>query len=665
MKYFLLLLLLPLCTQAQRINLDSLPSATPINGMAYWYEPDENINLDLAQVLGNPGYYPFKKGSRYQEFFNTRNNPVYARFSLEGPPGTLAFLVVDNANVDSIDLWYQFEGVTRHLQAGSLLPTLPGVPTNTKFIFPLITDGNTQQILLRGRTSKRLIMPLVLVKPPHGYNYILRQIAPELIMLGMVLMLALYQSIRLLYSKSKQRFWYVLYLIALVCYAFLYLRGYGHFLGNAGQVLVTRFGVIFGALAYIFAMLFAWHYLDRSKAPQWYLRVFQLAFCIPLLTIVADLLGYVQFSYALLLGMGLAGPVFMLWFALLVYRKGDTATLYFIAGWTSVSLSVMINSLLVMKVIDPSFKQIPQILLAFTCLEMLLLSAGMGYRSSLVLKEKVALQAKLVNLLQHQKESLELQVSERTQDLEQALMRVEESDALKARLLAIISHDLRMPFVSLNAALDLLSLNILTPEKAQQKLANIKSNIQHIAGTLENLLTWSKHQQQRIETVPQPIHLLSLVRNVAGLLATNISSRKQEMAILIDESVMVEADPFQLETVLRNLLSNAIKASENNTAVGIRCTVLHSSRPQYRITVFDSGSGLQEPDLDAWLKNRSNLKDGSTLQSGLGLQICREFLANHDIILQYHHNGQGSEFSFVLPGALEIVHAGRLPQHLN
>jgi two-component system, sensor histidine kinase LadS len=252
------------------------------------------------------------------------------------------------------------------------------------------------------------------------------------------------------------------------------------------------------------------------------------------------------------------------------------------------------------------------------------------------------------SVLQHQKENLELQVSERTQDLQQALMRMEESDALKARLLAIISHDLRMPFVSLNAALDLLSLNILTPEKAQQKLAKIKSNIRHIAGTLENLLTWSKHQQQNIETVPQPVFLHQMVRNVVALLDTNINSQHLNLVLEIEDDMAIMADPFQMETVLRNLLSNAIKASGDHSILGVRCQPYEGA---YRITIFDSGSGLQEPDLNAWLKNRSTLKDGSTLQSGLGLQICREFLANHNAILQYQHNGHGSEFSFVLPVA--------------
>lgn len=648
MKYLFLFLLLPLYGLGQRVVLESTPEITPLNGIAYWYEPKENENPSLQAIWNQQAKYPFVKGSRYQEFFNAEYKPVFARFSLVGKTGSSAFLVVDNANVDSIELWYQYGNGIRHLQSGSFLPQPGGMPPNTKFIFPLTMDGRNQQFLLRARTAKRLILPLVLIRPLGGIRHIFRQMMPEMIMLGMVLMLALYQLMQLLYSQNKQRLFYVLYLLALLGYAFLYLRGYGHFLGLTVQILVTRLGVVLGGLAYLFAMFFAWHYLDRSKAPSWYLRLFKLAFILPVCTIAVDAMGMYQLSYKLLLAMGLTIPMFMLFLAGLIYRKGDIATRYFIAGWTSVSLSVIINSLLVLKVIDPSFKQIPQVLLAFTCVEMLLLSVGMGYRSSLVIKEKVALQAKLVSLLQHQKENLEHQVSERTQDLEQALIKMEESDALKARLLAIISHDLRMPFVSLNAALDLLSLNILSPEKAQQKLAKIKSNIRHIAGTLENLLTWSKHQQQTIETVPQPVFLQQMVRNVVALLDTNINSQHLNLVVAIEDDMAIMADPFQVETVLRNLISNAIKASEDHSTVGVRCQAFEGA---YRITIFDSGSGLQEPDLNAWLKNRSTLKDGSTLQSGLGLQICREFLANHNAVIHYQHNGKGSEFSFVLPAA--------------
>lgn len=648
MKYLLLLLLLPFFAIGQNIDLSKTDDATPLNGIAYWYEPQNKLDVPLSQIWNNTNAYPFIQGSRYKEFFNAENKPVYAHFKVIGKPGDIASLVIDNANIDSLQVCYSYLGKLQQLQTGSYLPPVQGVPNSTKFVFLLKLDGTEQKVLLKGQTSRRLILPLVLVKPPFGYASFHDKMVKELLMLGMVLMLSLYQMLRLVYSRNAYRFWYTLYLLALIFYAFLYIRGYGHFLGLPAQKFITRFGVVSGACAYLFAMLFAWYYLDKSKAPNWYLKLYKVAFAIPFATILVDFMGNAMYSNYLLMGMGLTGPFLMLAFAFFVFRKGDISTIYFIAGWTSVSLSVMINSMLLFKIIDPSFKQIPQILLAFTCLEMLLLSVGMGYRASLVTKEKVALQAQLLNLLQTQKESLELQVSERTRDLEQALIRVEESDALKARLLAIISHDLRMPFVSLNAALDLLSLNILTPEKAQQKLAKIKGNIRHIAGTLENLLTWSKHQQQHIETVPQPVFLKQMVRNVVALLETNINSRNLELVLEIEDELVITADPFQVETVLRNLLSNAIKASEDYTTLGVRC---QPDAGAYRITIFDSGSGLQEPDLNAWLKNRSTLKDGSTLQSGLGLQICREFLANHNAVLQYQHNGQGSEFSFVLPSA--------------
>lgn len=649
LRYLFLLLLLPVFGQSQNITL--LPGAQlqRINEKALWIE-DTTTTLNGLELLQYPQAFPFRKAEGTEEFFNRHNYPVYCWFSFKNQTSENIFLLIDNSNIEEVVLWYTFSGKVRHIKVNHQATKSQVALESNKIILRIPSDDREQRVLIRARNNRKLILPIYLTTPTALHKFLMFHNGLDVLMLGMVLMLLLYNLFMVFQTKSLSQTYYILYLFCLIVYAFLYVRGLRHVLPVDINQFIFKYSYAWNSLCHLFAILFAKAFFRRRTLPIWFEKIFKAMVFLPMACIFCNLFELTEATYLISIALAFITPIFMLAIGIAAYQKNNKSTLYFILGWTSVSLCTITNTLLLLEVIPPNLKAIPQLLLAGTCLEMLFLSSGLGYRFSKVQKEKLALQKQLLELLNNKKTELELQVTDRTQALAKALVQVEESDALKSRLLAIISHDLRMPFVSLNASLDLLTLNILTPEKAQQKLANVKSNIRHIAGTLENLLTWSKHQQQRIQTQPERIDLKELAENVCRLLETNISSKNLVLQLDIPEGTEVQADRFQLEAILRNLVSNGIKASNAYSVIGIRC-VAEAGGSMFRIVVFDSGLGLQEDNLAAWLKRSNPLQDGATLLSGLGLQICREFLANHHSELCYGHNGEGSEFSFLLPAA--------------
>lgn len=648
-RYLCILLLFPFWGYTQNISL--LPGNLPqrINEQALWIE-DSTATLHGNELLQHPQSFPFRKAKKNEEFFNRYNYPVYCWFTLHNKTPDNLFLLIDNSNIEEVGLWYTYKGTIQHVTANPQEKDSQLAFKSNKVILKLPSDGTVQKVLVKTRSSRKLIVPTYLANPGALHNFLSINNGLDLLLLGMVLMLLLYNLFMVAQTKSRSQLFYICYLVSLIVYAFFHVRGFRHFLPHHINQAIYQYSYTWNSLCYLFALLFAKAYFRKKPLPPWFQIAFNFLLLFPLAAFCCSLMAWDEPAYVLSIVLAFVTPVFMLSIGAMAYQKNNKSTLFFILGWTSVSLCTITNTLLLLEVIPPTMKYIPQLLLAGTCLEMLFLSSGLGYRFSKVQKEKLALQKQLLELLNNKKTELELQVTDRTQALAKALVQVEESDALKSRLLAIISHDLRMPFVSLNASLDLLTLNILTPEKAQQKLANVKSNIRHIAGTLENLLTWSKHQQQRIQTQPERIDLKELAENVCRLLETNISSKNLVLQLDIPEGTEVQADRFQLEAILRNLVSNGIKASNAYSVIGIRC-VAEAGGSMFRIVVFDSGLGLQEDNLAAWLKRSNPLQDGATLLSGLGLQICREFLANHHSELCYGHNGEGSEFSFLLPAA--------------
>jgi len=113
----------------------------------------------------------------------------------------------------------------------------------------------------------------------------------------------------------------------------------------------------------------------------------------------------------------------------------------------------------------------------------------------------------------------------------------------------------------------------------------------------------------------------------------------------------VEGDPVRLRQVLSNLIGNAIKFTEQG---GITLRVWVDSRQGddfiLRFEVEDSGSGIDQADVEQLLDAFIQLETGQAGGTGLGLAISRRTfqLMGGDIAVRPSRGG-GSVFSFPLP----------------
>jgi len=100
---------------------------------------------------------------------------------------------------------------------------------------------------------------------------------------------------------------------------------------------------------------------------------------------------------------------------------------------------------------------------------------------------------------------------------------------------------------------------------------------------------------------------------------------------------------------LRNLLSNAIKFTPENGRIVI---ATYESSRCVEVYVQDTGRGISREEMAKinqgnFYSTRGTHDEGGT---GLGLMICREFLAKNDgRLIVESELGHGSTFSFTLP----------------
>ncbi len=217
---------------------------------------------------------------------------------------------------------------------------------------------------------------------------------------------------------------------------------------------------------------------------------------------------------------------------------------------------------------------------------------------------------------------------------------------------SLIAHDLRSPMGILK-----MSLNILTGiqeaeiGKEMFEIINMANQTaEEMFEMLDNLLKWAKWQRGILIPVFQKFNISELAHSITDLYSTISAIRKINISIEAPASIEVTIDIDMIKTVLRNLINNAIKYSQD----GSRVIVTIEDRGDFAlVSVRDFGRGIKEEDQSKIFDNDSNHTTYGVRNeegSGLGLVICREFIAkNRGEIGFTSKEGDGSTFFFTVP----------------
>ncbi len=298
----------------------------------------------------------------------------------------------------------------------------------------------------------------------------------------------------------------------------------------------------------------------------------------------------------------------------------------------------------------------------FLCIIIFMFSASVlgyyYYRISLLKRYSSELEKKVDDRTRKLKESLDqlldkqIFIEEQSKVLLQQKDQLQELNSTKDKFFSIIAHDLRSPFQSLLGFSEFLLQDIDRTDKTEQKkyIEAIYNSSNHLYSLVENLLTWSRTQTNKITFVPEKISISALIDNVVTLLNPSISQKN----ITIEKHYKSEktgyADKNMIEMVIRNLVSNAIKFTPDNGTITIS---LEKVAENLLVKVCDNGVGISLADQKRLFEIDSNITRTGTngeQGTGLGLIICKEFIEkNNGIIRVESKPGEGSSFFFTIP----------------
>jgi len=226
---------------------------------------------------------------------------------------------------------------------------------------------------------------------------------------------------------------------------------------------------------------------------------------------------------------------------------------------------------------------------------------------------------------------------------------LEITNAVKDKLLSVISHDLRSPISSLQALLNLFSTNNIARSDLVGFFGKLLSRVENTSTMLENLLHWSQYQLRGLEPIFRKVDLQKIIDECIHL----YHMQAEQKHIVIDNSlktnVNVSADVEMLKVILRNLISNALKFTHSGGIISI----MTMTKGNYAIiSVKDTGVGISPENQERMFAMENFTMPGTEKEkgTGLGLMLCKDFVE--------HNNGKiwldsiinvGTTFHFSIP----------------
>lgn len=209
------------------------------------------------------------------------------------------------------------------------------------------------------------------------------------------------------------------------------------------------------------------------------------------------------------------------------------------------------------------------------------------------------------------------------------------SNQIKDDFISSISHELRTPLTGIKGWSETLTIGGFDPEETKLGIGIISKETDRLIGLVEEMLDFSKLQQNEMKLVISRVNLKELLQETM----LNVWAKAEQKGIQIkledetDQPVTVVGDGNRLKQVFLNLLDNAIKFSHENSWIHLVVSLKGDKR--VLVQVVDSGIGISEEHLNK-VKDRFfqvNHQGGGT---GLGLAITQQLVELHhgDIDLQ-------------------------------
>ncbi len=247
------------------------------------------------------------------------------------------------------------------------------------------------------------------------------------------------------------------------------------------------------------------------------------------------------------------------------------------------------------------------------------------------------------------RESLEVLVRERTEELNEALEREREIGYAKSRFVSLAAHEFRTPLSTILSSASLINRynESIGSESITKHTSRIKSSVTTLTHILNDFLSLDKLEQGAIIVSPEPFNLIEFIAGICEELESYLKPGQ-----IINRTHSGEertyTDKNLAKNIFLNLISNASKYSGEHKPIIITTSVGNNA---VRIDITDHGIGIPREELNKLFSlfyRGSNV--GSIDGTGLGLNIVSKYISllGGEITVSSIEN-EGTTFTVILP----------------
>lgn len=226
-----------------------------------------------------------------------------------------------------------------------------------------------------------------------------------------------------------------------------------------------------------------------------------------------------------------------------------------------------------------------------------------------------------------------------------------EIETLKSDFVATLTHDLKVPIIAAANMIDLFLDKKFgeISDKQEFALRSMKSSNDELLELVQILLETYKISDKGIELFKEKFNLNEFV----GAIVEEMQPLTNNLGFKIKfypskQNIIINADRFQLQRVVKNLLSNAINHSDTKKDIEVKVDTI----PDYvTISVIDFGQGIPKDEIKmVFNKYYSASKNLRKVGTGLGLYLSQQIALAHggEITLNSEENVR-TEFCVKLP----------------
>lgn len=688
-----------LCS-AQTIKIDKGIDRKAIgDSVSIFLDPTNTWNYEEVVDSAN-----FEPSDAAVPNFGIFEGAVWFKIRVQNTSNESLFLEVGSPIIDSIFFYDPIHDSV--VLQGDAFPFRERYRDFNHFLFELpFRADSVQTFYLKMSSSGQLQVPLYIgtISAMEHVDHVINNAL--FFFFGLMTVMILYNLFLYFVVRDKSYLFYVLY-ITILMVTQLVPQGfaYQYFWPQSPQfaqysMLVFPIAVGVTGIFFFNSFLQTWKYLPKFR------YVFRTLFVFYSIVLILLIVGALQIAYALVDLTAMLVSLSMLLGAVLIYRKGNRAALFFLIAW-SIFLTGIIFWVLKDAGIVPHNNFTNYLMIIGAGLETILLSIGLADRINTLRKEKEAARKNEIHALQENKRIiskqnvlLEEKVQARTKELAQvntelqsamdSMMETQEKliesekMASLGQLTAGVAHEINNPINFVTSNIDPLRRDIadiidllekyraLSPENIGKKIQEVRDfeaeiELPYLKDELDSIISNISEGAERTSEIVKGLKFFardhkgdksSMAINEGIESTITVLQNKLEDIEIVRHFGAVPNGLFyagKLNQVFLNLLSNSIDAiqarKDAHESGKIEIITSHDEQnDEIKLIFRDNGIGVPEDVrqkmYDPFFTTKSVGKG-----TGLGLSIVYQIIDLHQGSIHFENNeAGGATFTIHLP----------------